>query len=290
MKLAFMTLGCPNWDLDTICKRGHEYNFDGVDFRGYLNTLDITLHPDFTTGAAATRRKLADAGLAVSAISSSIKVCVPEKLEANLEEARRTIDVVYALGASNVRIFGDGDPNTSKTILAKIGLDCIEQILTLDGAANIHWLFETHDLWIKATDCRLLLDAIPDPAFGALWDMGHTYRVGGEKPADTFTALSDRYGNTRVGYTHVKDAVYDPKHPLAMQDGWYYVLPGKGQLPLAESIAILHAHGYDDGSQPASGWLMFEHEKRWHPNLLEPEVAFPAFTAWARKLLASLTN
>jgi sugar phosphate isomerase/epimerase len=59
------------------------------------------------------------------------------------------------------------------------------------------------------------------------------------------------------------------------------VLPGEGQLPLAESIALLHASGYD-------GWLQFEHEKRWHPELLEPEVAFPAFTAWARKLVASL--
>ena len=37
MKIAFMTLGCPNWDLDTIITRGREYGFDGVDFRGYLD-------------------------------------------------------------------------------------------------------------------------------------------------------------------------------------------------------------------------------------------------------------
>ena len=35
-------------------------------------------------------------------------------------------------------------------------------------------LFETHDLWVKAADCQLLLDDIRNPAFGALWDMGHT--------------------------------------------------------------------------------------------------------------------
>ena len=34
MKISFMTLGCPGWDLDTICARGREYGFDGVDFRG----------------------------------------------------------------------------------------------------------------------------------------------------------------------------------------------------------------------------------------------------------------
>ena len=97
MKIAFMTLGCPNWDLDTICKRGREYGFDGVDFRGYLDTLDITLRPEFTTGVTATRRMLDEAGLQVSAISSSINVCVPEKMDANLEEARRTIAVAHAL-------------------------------------------------------------------------------------------------------------------------------------------------------------------------------------------------
>ena len=36
MKLAFTTLGCPNWDLDTICTRGKEYGYDGVDLRGYF--------------------------------------------------------------------------------------------------------------------------------------------------------------------------------------------------------------------------------------------------------------
>lgn len=274
MKISFMTLGCPNWDLETICARGREYGFHGVDFRGYLETLDITLLPEFTTGAAATLRKLNEAGLEVSAISSSIQVCVTEKLASNLEEARRTIAVAHDLACSNVRIFGGGDPSKhNRKELARIGCNCLEQILRLDGAKDLHWLFETHDTWVKAQDCRLLLESIPAASFGAIWDMGHTYRIGGEQPRETLAALRGR-----VGYTHIKDAVYDPTHELAMEDGWYYVLPGTGQLPLAESILLLKQSGYD-------GWLQFEHEKRWHPKLLEPEVVFPAFAQWARQFL-----
>jgi sugar phosphate isomerase/epimerase len=119
----------------------------------------------------------------------------------------------------------------------------------------------------------LLLDIIDNPAFGALWDMGHTARVGGESPEESYAAIG-----SRVGYTHVKDAVYDPAHPQAMADGWRYVLPGEGQLPLAEAIALLKQHGYE-------GWILFEHEKRWHPNLVEPEVAFPAFVKWIKPLI-----
>ena len=42
MKISFTTLGCPDWDLDTICRRGREYGYEGVDFRG-LQEDDGTL-------------------------------------------------------------------------------------------------------------------------------------------------------------------------------------------------------------------------------------------------------
>ena len=275
MKLAFMTLGCPAWDLDTICSRGRTYGYDGVDFRGYLDTLDITTIPLFTKDAAATRRRIESAGLSVCGVSSSIRVCDREARSANLEEAKRTIPVARALGATLVRLFGGGDlEKTPREELARIGCDTVEEILALDGAGDIHWLFETHDLWIKGRDCRLLLDSIPNPAFGALWDMGHTFRVGGESPAESYAAVGKR-----VGYCHVKDAVKDPKHPKAMEDGWRYVAPGTGTLPLAESIGLLKKNGYN-------GWLLFEHEKRWVPNLPEPEEIFPKFVKWVKPLIS----
>lgn len=272
MKISFTTLGCPEWSLDDICAKGGDY--DGVDFRGLQDTMDITQLPAFTTGVAATRRKLQDAGLEVSGVSSSIRVCVPEKLEDNIEEARRSIPVANDLGCGAIRVFGNGESNAhSKEQLADIGRETMEQILALDGAGALKWLFETHDEWIKAVECKLLLDRIPNEAFGVLWDMGHTARVGEESPEQTYAAVGPR-----VGYTHVKDAVYDPEHAKAMKDGWRYVPPGKGQLPLVEAIALLKQHGYD-------GWIMFEHEKRWHPELKDPEEIFPVFAAWARPLI-----
>jgi len=274
MKLSFMTLGCPNWDLDTLCARGREYGFDGVDFRGYLNELDITTLPEFNSKAKETRSKLEDAGLSVSGISSSIRVCDPAQLGKNLDEARRTIEVARHFDVVNIRIFGGGDLiRYSHQELAQFGCECVDQILALEGARDLKWLFETHDNWVRAEHCRLLLDNIPDLAFGALWDMGHTWRVGLEKAADSYAALG-----SRVGYTHVKDARYEPDSPLAMEDGWRYVAPGTGELPLAESIGLLKDNGYDD-------WLLFEHEKRWHPNLPEPEQIFPQFVKWVRALL-----
>ena len=274
MKISFTTLGCPAWDMDTICARGRAYGYDGVGFRGLQGEIDVTRLPAFTSGVAETRRKLREAGLEVSDIASSIRLCEPEKHADNIEEARRTIAVCHELGCTNVRVFGGGDlARYTRPQLADFGRANMEAILTLDGAQDLHWLFETHDNWIKSTDCRMLLDRIPTPAFGALWDIGHTPRVGGETPQETYATIGPR-----VGYTHIKDAVYDPGHKLAMSDGWRYVVPGTGQLPLAEVIGLLKAHGYD-------GWLQFEHEKRWHPELPEPEDILPAYVTWIRALV-----
>ena len=207
---------------------------------------------------------------------------MPEARETNLEEAKRTLSTARGLGAKVVRIFGAGDlEKYSRDELAKIGRGTIEEILALDGAREIDWVFETHDNWVKARDSKLLLDNIPNPNFGALWDMGHTFRVGKEAPEETYAAIGPR-----VGYAHVKDATFDPNHPQAMTEkfadgtvvGWRYVLPGSGDLPLAQSIHLLKANSY-------TGWLLCEHEKRWHPEIAEPEVIFPAFVKWVRPLI-----
>ena len=281
MKLAVMTLGCPTWDLATLLTNARAYGYDGIDFRGLGPDLDITKTPAFTTDLAATARRIADSGLAVAGISSSLTVCDPEKRRQNLEEAQRTIPVALALGAKNVRVFG-GEPAATlgHEAAAKIGVECMQQVLALDGATRLSWNFETHDHWISARHCGLLLGAIANPAFGALWDMGHTSRIGRQTAQETLAALAGR-----VRYAHVKDAAFDEKHPLAMQQGsdqgWRYVVPGAGDLKLAESIGLLRRSGYD-------GWLCFEHEKRWHADLAEPEEIFPQFVTWARGVLAAL--
>jgi sugar phosphate isomerase/epimerase len=273
MKMAFTTLGAPAWDLDTVIARGSEYGYDGVDFRGIQEEIDITKLPEFNAEISETKRKLADAGLAVCGISSSLKVCDETVAESNLEEAKRTIPIAAELGVPNIRVFGMGNAEEkTKEELADIGQGMMEQVLALDGADQFKWVFETHDHWIKSEDCKLLLDRVTVPIFGALWDMGHTSRVGEEDPADTLAALGDR-----VFYTHVKDAVYDTEQENAMKDGWKYVPPGQGQLPLAKALGLLKDRGYD-------GYVMFEHEKRWHPTLPEPEDIMPMFVSWFKGL------
>jgi sugar phosphate isomerase/epimerase len=274
MQIGFTTLGCPDWTLHEIRSKAVEYGFDGVDFRGLLDKLDVTRLPEFTSGIAETARLFSDAGLVVSGISSSIGLCDEEKRQENINEARRTIAVAKGLGCKNVRVFGRGRPREiGREAAADIGSDCMRAILELDGADDLRWLLETHDEWISSDDVNLLLDRVPDAAFGVLWDVGHTPRTIDETPAETVATLG-----SRIGYTHFKDAVFDPDHALAMHDGWRYVMPGTGQVPIADALHLLKECGYD-------GWVVLEHEKRWHPELPEPEDIFPTFARWAKGII-----
>ena len=271
MKPCFTTLGCPDWDLDSVIRNGASCGFAAVDFRGLRDEIDVTKLSAFTSDLEETRRKLEDADLAVCGISTSLRICDDTKAEENLEEARRTIPIAAELGVPLLRVFGGGK-GRSRADMVDIGQMMMEQVLELDGADRFKWVLETHDEWIATADCRLLLDRVPATAFGALWDIGHTARVGGEAPADSLQALGER-----VYYLHVKDAVYDEDHPQAMRDGWRYVEPGMGELPLVEGLELMKARNYD-------GYVMFEWEKRWHRELPEPEEMFPRFISWFRGL------
>lgn len=270
MKLAFSTLGCPKWDIETICRKAVEYGYDGIDWRGIGEYTDITISPAFTANRASTVKKIKASGIQVSGISSSIRLCEAANWNTNIEEAKRTIDLAAVLDAHHVRVFCGGDPSkTPREELAKVGADCMRSILNLPGARSILWGMETHDHWIPTKYLHMVLDLIDDPNVGVVWDICHSPRFAGESPREVVSSLGKR-----IIYTHVKDCVKDPTHPAADTDGWRYVLPGQGQIPLAEAIGLLKDTGYN-------GWLTFEHEKRWIPLLPEPEEVFPAFVQWA---------
>ena len=59
--------------------------------------------------------------------------------------------------------------------------------------------------------------------------------------------------------------------------GWQYVLNGEGEIPLAEILGLLRRQGFD-------GWLSYEWEKKWHPELASAEVALPHYVSAMRAL------
>ena len=55
---------------------------------------------------------------------------------------------------------------------------------------------------------------------------------------------------------------------LVSADGVPSDLAGAGEVPVREMLGLLQAAGYPH-------WISVEWEKRWHPEIEEPEVALP---------------
>jgi len=268
MKIAFTTLGCPKWDLDAIVARAKEYGYDGVDFRGLLNEMAVYKLPEFAEGAARTARRFAKAHLEVSAFSSSARLyeADPAKAVGAMEEVAQYARLCATFSTQFIRVFGGQLPPGSREEAIEQALKTLETMATI--AAPVTLALDAHDDWM---DSNLLAEAmrrVRAPNVCVLWDMHHPYRYRNETPQRT-------YGNIgrHVGYTHIKDSRATP-------DGKYvYTLPGEGDVPLAEMIGLLKSGGYD-------GYLTVEWEKKWHPELPEPEVALPAYARFLKQFVA----
>ena len=63
----------------------------------------------------------------------------------------------------------------------------------------------------------------------------------------------------------------------------HYCLAGDGDVPLRSILEVLSDAGYD-------GWITFEWERKWHPELPPPEVAFPHFIKHMKKLVGKMNK
>jgi glucosamine-6-phosphate deaminase len=127
------------------------------------------------------------------------------------------------------------------------------------------WI-ESHGEFARAAASLSVLDRIEGEGVGVLWDAPNAFEAG-DDPAEGVRLLGHR-----IRHVHLKDLRLQPgQHARA-------VLPGEGEFPAARAIEALRGIGY-------RGWLSFEWEKKWQPEIEEPEVALPRFVAWVSPLL-----
>jgi len=92
------------------------------------------------------------------------------------------------------------------------------------------------------------------------------------KSAVTSTSDSAAAVAPYLAHVHLRDA-----RPEGGEH-WTPVLVGRGLVPFAEVVAALRSLRYD-------GFVSFEWEKYWHPEIEDPEVSLPDFAGAMRKIL-----
>jgi sugar phosphate isomerase/epimerase len=191
----------------------------------------------------------------------------PQRQE-QLDLASAMLDIASQLSASYLRVFGgqidEREPTPGDLPRFAAGLATLSE---LARKHEVTVLVETHDSFSTGRSVAELLKAHPQEAnVGVLWDVLHSFRHG-ESFAHTLDAIGDR-----LALVHLKDSAnFAP-------DAFDLTLLGDGILPLAEALRLLAEHGYD-------GYLSFEWEKGWHPEIAEADVALPHFVRTIRALL-----
>ena len=165
MKLGFSTIGCPEWDWAEILGTAKDMGIDGIEIRGVEDELDpmkITIFDK--EHLAKTRQQLAQAGIEIAMLASSVTLGSPkgsEEGERQLQQAKNQIDFAAENGIPFVRVLLTLDP---KPVPAD--LEAAEELSArLEAIGNIR----SDGRPILGMDSRdlleLTLDTCPDAEF-----------------------------------------------------------------------------------------------------------------------------
>jgi sugar phosphate isomerase/epimerase len=268
-RLAFSTLAFPDADLATAVSLGRSWGYAGVELRLIDGEL---IDPAMgSADRARVKRTLAAAGLPAVAVDSSIQLTGEDPGT----ELRRFLELASEWEAPLVRVFGGPLPGDIPGRRARLAAaaQVLEAAVPVAERLGVAIGVETHDAFCASATVAELLALVDSAAVGAVWDSHHPHRAG-ERAADVWANLGPR-----ILLAQVKDARRD----AGREDGWQLVLLGEGEVPVRDMLGLLAAGSYH-------GWVSVEWEKRWHPEIAEPEVALPQHLAVLGSWLGEITE
>ena len=270
MKIAFSTLGCPDWNWDLILATAKDMHFDGIEIRGIANEIYAPKIPVFLHNRIGeSMEKLKKMDLEISCLTSACYLFDKNSEERTVAEGMEYIDLAGSLGVPFIRVLGDRDPQPGHDIDDKFVASQLVRLCKYAASRNVTVLIETNGVYADSGRLMKLLELAGSDSVGVLWDVHHPFRYFDEKPEYTYSVLKDR-----IRYLHVKDSVVLPDGKSK------YRMMGYGDLPLRDIFDILKKANYD-------GYVTLEWVKRWYSDLEEPGVVFMQFRSFMNKMLRS---
>ena len=273
LRLGFSSLGCPTYTVEQIVEAAKTFGYRGVSLRTVRGEMLLTSLEEFSPSSLPATRALFDgAGIEVLCVSSGVRFTSPDKAEREeqLSIAQKYLAIAKGLGSPYVRIFGGPYPEgEDKAMVMERIVQGFRQACDFAKGLGVSVLLETHDSFSRGEDAADLIRRVDRDNLFVVWDILHSLRFG-ESFEDTW-----KHVGPWVRHVHFKDSVvYDAK-------GFDLVLLGRGRVPVKAALQLLVDHGY-------RGFIEFEWEKGWHPDIPGPEIAFPHGAGWLEGLWQGL--
>ncbi len=269
MKLSFATLGCPGWNLEQIADQAQAMGYDGVELRGVKGEH---IGPGETPGELIRIRKIfAGRGLDIACIMGYSRFTWAEEKQRaeEISKVLTMLELAGAVGCPLLRVFGGNMEGADREANIARVVECLGILAPSARKFGVQMALETHDDWCRGENLSAVLRGVDDPALGVCWDVANSHFV--EPLEKTFDALKDR-----LCHVHLKDAVKQGGKEVGR-------LPGTGEVNLRKAMEILAGAGY-------KGYLSFEWEKKWQPDIEEPEIAFPCYLRYVRGLMEEFSD
>jgi sugar phosphate isomerase/epimerase len=270
MKLAFSTLGCPRWELEEVARAAREYGYAGLELRALGGGLDLLARPEFAPEAVeGTRRRLEEQGLSVCCVDTSCTFHEPdaEERRRQVETALRHCELAAALGAPLIRVFPDKiQPGVTREETRGFVAESLRAIAER-APASVRVGLETHGDFAAAHETVEIVRRAEHPNVSIIWDVANSLAAGSD------VEEAARAVAPHLAHVHLRDA-----RPVEGREHWLPVLAGRGLVPFDTAFDALRSNGYE-------GFVSFEWEKYWNPEIEEPEVALPDFARAASRLL-----
>ncbi|QSX08559.1 AMP-binding protein [Alkalibacter rhizosphaerae] len=267
MKIAFSTLGCPDFNWSEIYAMAKDLGFDGIEIRGLGNELAAfhaqPFHPEHLEE---TKNKLKELRLDIPCLSSGCCLRFPDQAQANHDEIVQYMTLASKLGTPYVRILGDLEPHPTGEVDDQVVLSALKKLAPIAEELNVTLLVETNGVYTNTGRLAELLNEVASDNVQALWDLHHPYRYGGETPATTVKNLG-----AYIKYVHIKDSVLENGKTK-------YRMMGEGDLPIDDMMQALFSINYE-------GYVSLEWVKRWASDLDDAGVVFPNFASYMDRYL-----
>ena len=272
MKLAFSTLGCPNFDWPDMYSMAKDFGFQGIELRGLGEDIfSIHARPFKEENLEKTVEQLHKMRLEIPCLSTGCALKDAGRIEETKAEIREYIDLAAKLHTPYIRILADSKAYAEGPVDDAAIAGVLRELMPYAEEKDVILLVETNGVYTDTARLCQLLNQIESDSIGALWDIHHPYRFAGESPETTVQNLG-----AYIKYTHIKDSV--------MEDGKVvYRMMGEGDLPIDSVMRALRSINYE-------GYISLEWLRKYAPDLESAGIVFPHFANFMSQYLDSASS
>ncbi|MCL2421206.1 MAG: sugar phosphate isomerase/epimerase, partial [Defluviitaleaceae bacterium] len=201
MKLAFSTLGCPDWSFEKILNEAQRMGYTGIEIRGIDGEMRAEKIPQFfPEHAEQTKAALKVKGLTLVGFGTSVSFHDDENYESALEEGRQAIDVCALMDIPAIRVFGDRAIPDEAAAIEKIAKG-LRTLCEYARGKKVAVMLEIHGDFNRLEVVMPIIEKVKNcPEFAILWDIAHSDRTYGDNWQVFYEGIKPW-----IRHIHVKD-------------------------------------------------------------------------------------